>query len=46
MIATAKRDCGDRARCLYLAFELGWREWKLTSASQRCEAARLRTLKR
>src|SRR5580704_14921368 len=29
---------------LYLAFELGWNEWKLAFATQPAESARLRTI--
>lgn len=36
--------CSDRQPALYLAFELGWSEWKLALASAPADAPRLRSL--
>src|SRR5437588_11106656 len=42
---TATRlHCTDRSPALYVAFELGWSEWKLAFASAPAEAPRLRSL--
>jgi transposase len=42
---TATRShCNDRQPVLYLAFELGWSEWKLAFASAPADAPRLRSV--
>jgi transposase len=44
MTATPKH-CTDRQPALYVAFELGWSEWKLAFATAPADPPRLRTLK-
>jgi transposase len=43
MTATPKH-CTDRQPALYVAFELGWSEWKLAFVTAPADAARLRTI--
>src|SRR5260370_42613357 len=38
------RHCPDRQPALYVAFELGWSEWKLAFVTAPADAARLRTI--
>jgi transposase len=46
MTATRQpNSSGDRRAALYVAFELGWEEWKLAFASAPADAPRLRTVK-
>jgi transposase len=46
MTTTRQLNCsGDRRATLYVAFELGWEEWKLAFASAPADAPRLRTVK-
>lgn len=44
MTATHPQHCTTPARPLYLAFELGWTQWKLAFTNARGQAARLRTI--
>jgi transposase len=44
MTATSTNDCTARVPVLYLAFELGWTEWKLGFAPGNGVPARLRTI--
>jgi transposase len=43
-MAATHRQYSDRQPALYLAFELGWSEWKLAFASAPADAPRLRTV--
>jgi transposase len=44
MTATLNQ-CSDGTRALYVAFELGWSEWKLGFLTALADPARLRTIK-
>jgi transposase len=44
MTATHQRHCSSTKRVLYLAFELGWSEWKLAFQAERGQAPRLRSI--
>jgi hypothetical protein len=44
MTATQNQSSKNGERCLYLAFDLGWSEWKLAFCSEAGDPARLRTI--
>jgi transposase len=44
MTATREVNCSERRPTLYLAFELGWTEWKLAFATAPADAPRLRSI--
>src|SRR5438046_5730573 len=45
MTATHQRHCTSIKRVLYLAFELGWTEWKLAFQAERGQPPRLRGIR-